>query len=68
MAEVIGAISAVITLVETSIKIYDSARRDIKLIETFEVVRRRLPVILYTLAICKGNLDSIAEDVGEALE
>ncbi|KAJ6142983.1 hypothetical protein N7471_002436 [Penicillium samsonianum] len=72
MAEVIGTISAVIALVETSIKIYDSAQKDIKLSETFKVVRRRLPVILHILATCKGNLeprkDSIPEDVGEALE
>lgn len=72
MAEVIGAISAVISLIETSIKIYDGAQKDIKLFGTFEVVRRRLPVILHTLATCKDNLeprkDSIPEDVCEALE
>ncbi|KAJ5640322.1 uncharacterized protein N7484_008184 [Penicillium longicatenatum] len=72
MAEVIGAISAVIALVETSIKIYDSAQKDINISETFKAVHRRLPVILDTLATCKGNLeprkDSIPEDVGEALE
>ncbi|KAJ5887797.1 hypothetical protein N7495_007838 [Penicillium taxi] len=72
MAEVIGTISAVITLIETSIKIYDSAKKDIKLSEIFETVRRRLPVILQTLATCKENLetrkDSIPEDVCEALD
>jgi hypothetical protein len=56
MAEVIGVLSAVIALVETSIKIYDSAQKDINISETFKVVRRRLPVILDTLATCKGNL------------
>ncbi|KAJ5458800.1 hypothetical protein N7530_010744 [Penicillium desertorum] len=71
MAEVIGTISAVIALIEASIKIYDSAQRDIKLSETFETVRRRLPVILHTLATCKDNVeprkDSIPEDVCDAL-
>jgi hypothetical protein len=72
MAEVIGDISAVIFLVEGSIKIYDSAQKDIKLSEIFEIVRRRLPVILHTLATCKANLetriDSITEDDDKALE
>ncbi|KAJ6021072.1 TPR repeat protein [Penicillium herquei] len=72
MADVIGTISAVIALVDASIKIYESAQKDIKLSETFKVVRRRLPVILHTLATCKDNLESrkdpIPEDVGEALE
>ncbi|KAJ9492529.1 hypothetical protein VN97_g715 [Penicillium thymicola] len=61
-----------ITVIETSIKIYDSAQRDINLSKTFEVVRRRLPVIIHTLAICKSNLDlqggSIPEDVCQALD
>ncbi|KAJ5520025.1 hypothetical protein N7463_000478 [Penicillium fimorum] len=72
MAEVIGTISAVIALIEASIKIYDSAQRDIKLSETFTVVRRRLPIIIHTLETCIDNLeprkDSIPEDVCEALE
>ncbi|KAJ5723983.1 hypothetical protein N7488_002018 [Penicillium malachiteum] len=70
--DVIGTISAVIAIVDTAIKIYDSAQKDVKLSETFKVVRGRLPVILYTLLICKDNLeprkDAIPEDVGEALE
>jgi hypothetical protein len=72
MAEVIGAISAVITLIDTSIKIYDSAQKDVKLSETFEVIRRRLPVILHTLKICESHMkakkDSIPWNVCEALE
>lgn len=72
MADVIGAISAVITLIETSIKIYDTAQKDIKLSETFQIVGRRLPIILHTLATCKNNLEpreqSIPEDVSDALE
>lgn len=70
--EVIGAISAVITLLDASIKIYDSTRSDAKLSETFDVVRRRLPVILHILQRCKNVLeqgeDSMPSDVCEALE
>lgn len=71
MAEVIGLVSGVITFIDTSIKVYDSAQKDIKLSETFQVVRCRLPVILQILATYKSNLtpqqDSIPEDVCEAL-
>lgn len=70
--EVIGGISSVITLLNTSIKIYDSAQNDMKLPETFEVVRRRLPVILDILKTCKDHAeprkDKIPKDVCEALE
>ncbi|KAJ5300306.1 uncharacterized protein N7443_005308 [Penicillium atrosanguineum] len=72
MAEVIGLVSGIITVIETSIKLYDGAQKDIKLSETFEAVRRRLPVILDTLLTCKENLaprkELIPEDVCEALE
>jgi hypothetical protein len=72
MAEVIGIINGIIALVETSIKIYDSARKDIKLSKNFKAVRYRLPIILDTLAVCKSSLEprkaSIPEDVCEALE
>jgi hypothetical protein len=72
MAEVIGTISGVIALIEASINIYDNAQKDIKLSKTFEVVRRRLPIILDTLVVCKSSLEprktSIPEDVCEALE
>ncbi|OQD96542.1 hypothetical protein PENSOL_c015G00659 [Penicillium solitum] len=72
MAEVIGAISAVITIIETSIKTYDSTQKDIKLSETFEVVRRRLPIIRDTLETCKSHIeakaDSVPENVCDALE
>lgn len=70
--EVIGGISAVITLLEASIKIYDSTQNDAKLSETFKVVRRRLPVILHILQRCKKDLEqgkvSMPLDVREALE
>ncbi|KAJ5813504.1 TPR repeat protein [Penicillium pulvis] len=70
--EVLGGISAVISLLDASIKIYDSAQHDIKLSATFEVVRLRLPILLHTLEICKKNLgsrqDAIPGEVCEALE
>lgn len=70
--EVLGGISAVISLLDASIKIYDSAQHDIKLSATFEVVRLRLPILLHTLEICKKNLGSrqnaISGEVCEALE
>jgi hypothetical protein len=70
--EVIGAISSVIALLDTSIKIYDSAQKDLKLSATFDVVRRRLPVLLHTLKTCEDHLtpikDHMPEDVCEALE
>ncbi|KAJ5315622.1 hypothetical protein N7476_005929 [Penicillium atrosanguineum] len=72
MAEAIGIMSGIITLIETSIKLYDSAQKDINISKTFVAVRRRLPIILDTLATCKENLgpreESIPEDVCEALE
>ncbi|KAK5241748.1 hypothetical protein LTS06_011942, partial [Exophiala xenobiotica] len=70
--EVIGGISAVIGIIDASIKIYDSARKDLKLGDTFEAVGRRLPIILDTLQTCKSHLestkDSIPTDVCEGLE
>lgn len=70
--EVIGAISAVVQIMDASIKIYDSARKDLKLSETFEAVGRRLPIILDTLQTCKSHLQpieaSIPAEVCEALE
>ena len=70
--EVIGAISAVISIIDASIKIYDSAQKDLKLSDTFHVVGRRLPIIRDTLETCKSHLqpiqDSLPADVCEALE
>ncbi|KAL4898297.1 TPR-like protein [Aspergillus ambiguus] len=70
--EVIGGISAVIGLVDASIKIYKSARNDMKLSEAFKAVGRQLPIIRDTLQICKSNLEPkkhhMPTDVCEALE
>jgi hypothetical protein len=70
--EVIGGIAAVISIIDASIKIYDSARKDMKLSKTFETVRRRLPIILDTLETCKNDLepskDTMSQDACLALE
>jgi hypothetical protein len=70
--EVIGAISAVVAILDSSIKVYDSAQKDLKLSETFKAVRSRLPVLLETLKTCASDLqlveDSLPADVCEALE
>ncbi|KAK5189071.1 hypothetical protein LTR92_010924 [Exophiala xenobiotica] len=70
--EVIGAISAVISIIDASIKINTSAQKDLKLSETFQIVGSRLPILLDTLQTCKSHLqpvrDSLPVDVCEALE
>jgi hypothetical protein len=70
--EVIGAISAVIAILDSSIKVYDSAQKDLKLSETFKTVRSRLPVLLETLKTCASALQAVEDflpvDVCEALE
>ncbi|KAJ6016098.1 TPR repeat protein [Penicillium herquei] len=70
--EVIGSISAIITLLDALIKFYDSTRNDIKSPETFKSVRHRLPIILHILQTYQNNLepgkDSIPSDVCNALE
>lgn len=55
--EVIGAISAVINIIDASIKIYESAQMDLKLSQTFEAVGRRLPIITHILRTCKNDLE-----------
>jgi hypothetical protein len=53
--EVIGAISAVIGILDASVKIYNSAQKDLKLSETFEAVGNRLPILLDTLQTCESH-------------
>ncbi|OQE62181.1 hypothetical protein PENNAL_c0269G11109 [Penicillium nalgiovense] len=70
--EVMGGISAIIAIIEASIKIYDSTRSDMALPETFETVRTRLPIIANILQTCKNDLeptkDSMPAGVCEALK
>jgi len=53
---VIGGISAVISTIDASIKIYDSAQKDLKLSETFKAVGSRLPILLDTLQTRRSHL------------
>ncbi|KAL4933494.1 uncharacterized protein BDV17DRAFT_287153 [Aspergillus undulatus] len=70
--EVIGGISAVIGLLDTSIELFKRTQKDLKLSETIETVGRQLPIIRNTLEGCHTHLlprrDTIPEDVTEALE
>ena len=70
--EVIGGLSAIIGIINASIRIYDSARKDLKLSEAFDTVGRRLPIILETLRKCETYLQplqgSLPADACEALE
>lgn len=59
--EVIGGISAVIAIIDASVKIWDGVQNDIRLSETFKIVARRLPLILATLQICHDQLEPIEE-------
>ncbi|KAE8341959.1 hypothetical protein BDV24DRAFT_162839 [Aspergillus arachidicola] len=69
--ELLGVLSAVITLLDATTKLYH-ARKDIRLSETFEVAARRLPVLLHILQTFKSTLeplkDSLSSDVCQALE
>ncbi|KAK6814280.1 hypothetical protein RU639_010070 [Aspergillus parasiticus] len=70
--EVIGSISAVISLIDASVKIYDSTRKDIKLSKIFDTVKRTLSLILDILKIYKSNLEpsksTMSEDACKVLE
>lgn len=70
--EVLGGISAIIALIDASIKIFDGTRSDIVLPETFETMRTRLPIISNILETCKSDLepvkDSVPVSLGEALK
>ena len=70
--EVIGGISAVISIIDASIKIYNSAWKDLNLSEAFQLVGRRLPVVLDILQACQAHLESIKDslpaDICDALE
>ena len=56
--EVLGGITAVITIIKTSADIWDRVKEDIKLPETFRIVACRLPIVLYTLKTCHDTLET----------
>jgi cob(I)alamin adenosyltransferase len=70
--EVIGGISAVISIIDAATKIYNKARKDMKLSEAFDAVGDRLPIIVEILQMCKKDLEhreqSMPANACEALE
>lgn len=68
--EVIGGISAVIAIIDASVKTWDNAQKDIQLPETSKIVARRLPLLLASLQICHDRLepiqDTLSSDVVES--
>lgn len=57
--EVIGGISAVIAIIDGSVKVWDSARKDIKFSKTFEIVANQLPILRDTLQTCHTHFEPI---------
>lgn len=54
--EVIGGISAAITIIGTAVKLYDKAKNDKKLPEECNAIQLHLPLIHGILQTCEGNL------------
>lgn len=63
--EVIGSITAVISIIDASVKIYDSARKDIKLSKILDTVERKLSLILDIPKIYKSNLEPSKSTMSE---
>lgn len=57
--EVIGGISSVIAIIDGSVKVWKSAKKDVKLSKTFESVANQLPVLQDTLQIYENRLDPV---------
>lgn len=57
--EVIGGISAVIAIIDGSVKVWNSARKDVKFSKTFVSVADQLPVLQDTLQTYQDRLDPI---------
>lgn len=57
--EVIGGISAVIAIIDGSVNVWKSARKDLKLSETFETVANRLPILRDTLQTCHQHFQPV---------
>ncbi|KAL4783422.1 hypothetical protein BJX76DRAFT_357977 [Aspergillus varians] len=70
--EVIGGLSAVISLLEAIVNLYGKTQNDITLSETFEAAGRQLPVLLHILQTYKAKLEplkhSLPSEVCQALE
>jgi N-terminal domain on NACHT_NTPase and P-loop NTPases len=57
--EVLGGISAVIAIIDGSVKVWESRRKDLKLRGTFETVGNRLPILRNILQTCHEHLEPI---------
>ncbi|KAK5082568.1 hypothetical protein LTS08_008833 [Lithohypha guttulata] len=57
--EVIGGISAVIAMIDGSVKVWNGARKDLKFSVTFETVAKRLPILRDTLQTCHEHFEPI---------
>jgi hypothetical protein len=61
-AEVIGIISAIIAIVDATVKVYDAATDASGLPEAFRDVAKRLPLVQETLKTARGYLNTINPD------
>lgn len=67
--EVIGGISAVITIIDRSVEVWNNAKKDLKLSETLKTVANRLPILRDTLQTCREHLEPIQGTLpGDAAE
>lgn len=57
--EVVGGISAVIAIIDASVKVWDSGRKDLKLSTTFKTVANRLPILRVTLQTCRDHFEPV---------
>jgi N-terminal domain on NACHT_NTPase and P-loop NTPases len=57
--ELLGGIAAVITIIDSSVKVWESARKELKFNPTFETVDNRLPILRDILQTCYEHLEPI---------
>jgi hypothetical protein len=57
--EVLGGIGAVIAIIDGSVKVWESARRDLKFGATFETVGNRLPILRDILRTCHEHFEQV---------
>jgi len=59
--EIVGGISAIIAIIDATVKVWQRAQQDVTLHETFQTVARRLPLLLSTLQTCHDQLNNAEE-------
>lgn len=57
--EVLGGISAVIAIINGSVKLWESACKDLKFSATFKTVGNRLPILRDILQTCHEHFEPI---------